>query len=221
MRHLRVRELFSQWVLPVRCIGLVICVVGFGRIVHSSDAMGILVAAIGSLVWQAGTLLKERSPFFRLVSTTLAREVMRTKRLDLPGHLIVAKLWERLGGLSEEMFFVTTQDGYQSGIVVSEQLCTMSRDDGHYMSVAQVAQPISCAESIRDDDSVLAALTEMERHRRDYVTVLDRYERLVGVLTRKEVARLVASRRPVVGRERLEFVGSASKPFQPIGSTCA
>jgi hypothetical protein len=169
-------------------IGLGIFVFGFLRVVAAADALGILVGVAGSIVWQCGTFLEERSPEFRALNSTLARDVMRTGRINVPGWLKVGKLREQLPASNGGTFFVTIQDGYESGIVLPEHLQAVSDDEARYLPIGQVARPISFVDSIRGDDSLLTALVAMDRYWRDYVLVLDRRERIAGAVTRNEIA---------------------------------
>jgi CBS domain-containing protein len=209
MRHLSTRSATSKWVLPVQLIGLGIGLIGFLQIIAASDERGIVVAVIGSLIWQGGTLLKERSPLFRLLSTTPARDVMRTERVEVPCWLKVGKVAEQLSASKDQSFFVTMQDGHESGITLPEQIRTASEDDSHYMPVGQFAQQISYVDSIRDDESLLASLTRMERGRHDYVPVLDDREHLVGVVTRVELAKFLSTHNSVPTCRVLTNVGKA------------
>ena len=186
MRYLNPSSPFSKWVLPARLVGLGIGLFGFLRVVASADAFGILISVVGSIVWQCGTFLEERSPEFRVLNSTLARDVMRTGRIDVPGRLKAAKL--RLLSSQPGTFFVVMQDGYESGILLPEQLHAVSEDEAHHLTVAIVASPISYIDSIRGDDSLLTALMGLERSRRDHVVVLDWRERIAGVVTRNEIA---------------------------------
>lgn len=186
MRYLNPSSPFSKWVLPARLVGLGIGLFGFLRVVAAADAFGILISVARSIVWQCGTFLEERSPEFRVLNSTLARDVMRTGRIDVPGRLKVAKL--RLPPSNPRTFFVALQDGYESGILLPEQLHAVSEDEAHHLNVAIVASPISYVDSIRGDDSLLTALMGMERSRRDHVVVLDWRERIAGVVTRNEIA---------------------------------
>jgi hypothetical protein len=186
MRYLNPSSPFSKWVLPARLVGLGIGLFGFLRVVASADAFGILISVVGSIVWQCGTFLEERSPEFRVLNSTLARDVMRTGRIDVPGRLKAAKL--RLLSSQPGTFFVAMQDGYESGILLPEQLHAVSEDEAHHLTVAIVASPISYVDSIRGDDSLLTALMGLERSRRDHVVVLDWRERIAGVVTRNEIA---------------------------------
>ena len=184
---------FSKWVLPVRLAGLGIVLLGFAQIVLASDAAGIVVAVIGSAVWQAGMALEKRSPLFQLLNSTPVRHLMRTKRTNIPSSWTVAKAYERLSFPSERTFFVTTQDGYESGIALPEQLRELSEDKADDRVLGQIAQPISYVDAIRDIDPLLTAFDHMERHRNNYVTVLDGREYLVGVVTKKQLAKFIAN----------------------------
>ena len=118
MRALMPSSSFSRWVLPVRLIGLATGLLGLSIVVVEAGATGIVVAVVGFLVWQAGTLLEERSTEFRRLNGTPARDVMLTERIDVQSWLKVARVRERFLDASEQTFFVALQDGYESGIVL-------------------------------------------------------------------------------------------------------
>jgi hypothetical protein len=188
MRHLNLSSRFNRFVLPARLIGLGIVLLGLLRIAAAADLLGILIAVGGSIVWQCGTFLEERSPGFRALNSTLARDAMRTQRIDVPGWLNVRDLRERSLGSIGDTFFVCMHDGYESGIVLPEHLETVSDREARYLRVGEAATPISYVDSIRDDDKVFTALTAMDRHGRDYVAVLDRHAQLKGIVTRNAIA---------------------------------
>jgi signal-transduction protein with cAMP-binding, CBS, and nucleotidyltransferase domain len=188
MRHLNLSSRFNKIVSPVRFIGLGIAVLGLLRIAAAADLLGLLIAIAGSIVWQCGTFLEERSPGFRALNSTLARDVMRTERIDVSASLNVQNLRQRLLGSIGDPFFVCMQDGYESGIVLPEHLETISDTEARYLRVGEVAMSVSSVDSIRDDDTVFTALMAMDRYGRDYVLVLDRDEQLQGVVTRNAIA---------------------------------
>ena len=201
MRALIPSSSFNRWVLPVRLIGLATGLLGLSFVVVAAGATGIVLAVVGSLIWQAGTLLEKRSAEFRRLNGTPARDVMLTERIDVQNWVKVAKVRERFLDANEQTFFVTLRDGYESGIVLPAQLRAVSEEDARYLPVGQVAQAISDISSIREDDSLLAAFEEMARHRLLYLTVLSLSERLVGVVTSKDIASFSRDREPMsVGR---------------------
>jgi CBS-domain-containing membrane protein len=77
------------------------------------------------------------------------------------------------------------------------ELRAVSEEDARYLLVGQVAQAIRDISSIREDDSLLVAFEEMEGQRLPYVTVLSLSERLVGVVTSKDIASFSRVRKPV------------------------
>ena len=200
---------FSRWVLPVRLIGLATGLLGLSIVVVEAGATGIVVAVVGFLVWQAGTLLEERSTEFRRLNGTPARDVMLTERIDVQSWLKVARVRERFLDASEQTFFVALQDGYESGIVLPAELRAVSEEDARYSPVGQVTQAIRDISSIREDDSLLVAFEEMERQCLPYVTVLSLSERLVGVVTSKDIARFSLVRKPVSAGRSSDSDGSS------------
>ena len=75
MRYLR--SPFCKWVMPARLVSLVIVLYGFARIFAATDAAGIAIVLLGSLVWPAATLLEERSSTFQLLQNMFVGKLMR------------------------------------------------------------------------------------------------------------------------------------------------
>ena len=188
MRHLNLSIRFNKIVLAVRLIGLGIGLLGLLLIAVTADLLGILIAVAGSIVWQCGTFLEERSPGFRALNSILARDVMKTERMNVPPTMNMGDLRAKSAFSEAEAFFVTMQDGYESGIVLPEDLHAVRDGEARRLSLDEVTRPISYVDAIRDDDSLLTALTAMDRYGRDYVIVLNRHEQLNGIVTRAAIA---------------------------------
>ena len=122
---------------------------------------------------------------------------MLTERIDVPSWLKVARVRESFSSATDRAFFVTLQDGYQSGIVLPAQLRAVSDEDARHLSVSQVARQITDLNAIHEDDPLLDAFEKMARRRLPYVTVLSFSGRLVGVVMGKDLAILSPDRTPV------------------------
>ena len=112
----------------------------------------------------------------------------------IPSSWTVAKVRDRFSCPTEEAFFVTTQDGYESGIALPEQLREFSESAASRLLLGQIARAIRYVDAIRDIDPLFAALNYIERHRSDYLTVLDSREYIVGVLRRKQLAKFLGNK---------------------------
>src|SRR5688572_23858107 len=110
MRYLR--SPFCKWVMPVRLVGVVIVLYGFARIFTATDAAGIAIALLGSLVWQGGILLEEQSSSFQLLRNMSVGKLMKAHRIAVAGSWPLAKVRTSLPAIDDESFFVTMQDGY-------------------------------------------------------------------------------------------------------------
>ena len=89
----------------------------------------------------------------------------------IPSSWTVAKARDRFSCPTEEAFFVTTQDGYESGIALPEQLREFLESEASQLLLGQTARAIRYVDAIRDIDPLFVALNYMERHRSDYVIV--------------------------------------------------
>jgi hypothetical protein len=187
MRYLR--SPFCKWVMPMRLVGLVIVLYGFARIFAATDPAGIAIALLGSLAWPAATLLEERSASFQLLQNMPVEKLMRSHLIAVAGSWTLAKVRVSFPAIDDGSFFVTMQDGYLSGIVLPEWAYGVSNDEARHQTMAVAAHPISFVDALRKQDSALTAFSLMERLRRDYLPVTDLREKLVGVITREQIAR--------------------------------
>jgi hypothetical protein len=111
---------FSKWVMPLRLAGGAIILCGLIRIVAAPDFTAIAVAVGGSLVWQAGTLLEERSPLFRRLEDTPVNGVMRPCLIPVASWWTLAKMRSQFPTVDDQSFFVTTENGYLTGVALPE-----------------------------------------------------------------------------------------------------
>jgi CBS-domain-containing membrane protein len=207
MRFLR--SPFSQWVMPMRILAVLIVLYGFIRIFSAADAAGIIIAIVGSLVWQAGMFFEMRSSMFQRLQNASVESMMRTHAIVVDNESRVAKLVGQFPATDVDYFFVTEQNGYMSGIVLPEWLNQVSKDEARHLSVALIARPITYSNAMRKHDTALAAFRSMELLRRNYLPVLDLRDRLVGVITRERLAKF--SRNPA-GLTRLQDTKEHPRP---------
>src|SRR5688572_7162729 len=78
----------------------------------------IVIAIIGSLVWQVGTALEERSSLFRRLDKTPVGNIMRTERLPVPSWWTLAKVRRQFATSGKLRFLVTMPDGFESGVAL-------------------------------------------------------------------------------------------------------
>jgi hypothetical protein len=194
VRRLEVRYLrspFCKWVMPARLLSLVIVIYGFARIFAGIDAVGIALVLLGSLVWQVGAVLEERSTSFQLLRTRRVEELMRTRPIAVAGSWTLAKVRASFPEVDHGSFFVTMQDGSLSGIVLPESVYGVSSVQAAYQTMAVAAEPITFIGAVRRHDTVLVAFSLTERLRRNFLPVMDVGEKLVGVITRAQIADLL------------------------------
>jgi CBS domain-containing protein len=89
------------------------------------------------------------------------------------------------------------QDGYLSGIVLPEWVYGVSNDEAQDETMAVVAHPITFVDAVRQQDTVRTAFSLMERLRRDHLPVTDLREKLVGVITREQIAQRLLNGAPM------------------------
>jgi hypothetical protein len=183
----RLTSPFSRWIYPSRLLGSIIMIYGIVRVLFASDVAGIVVGVFGALVWQLGTALEELSPLFRRLAEGSVRHVMASNQIIVPGWWRVSDVRERVPAVDTNSFFVTIQDGHKSGVVLPEEVYSASVEDSRYVSIGQVARPISYVNAARADDSLLQAFSTLHSLGREHMIVVDDRENLAGVITRKHI----------------------------------
>jgi CBS-domain-containing membrane protein len=180
----RLTSPFSRWVYPSRLLGSIIMIYGIVRVLFASDVAGIVFGVFGALVWQLGTKL---SPLFRRLAEGCVGNVMASNQIIVPSWWRVSDVRKRFPAVDTNSFFVTTQDSYKSGVVLPEEIYSASVKDSRYLSIGQVARPISYVNAARMDDSLLEAFSTLESLGREHMVVVDDRENLAGVITRKHI----------------------------------
>jgi hypothetical protein len=206
MRH--PRSPFCSWVLPVRLAGSAIILFGFLYLLVALDFVGIAVVLFGSFTWQAGTLLEERSPSFLLLQKLSVGQLMRSSPIAVGSSWTIARVRATFDVIDDKSFYLTMQDGYLSGIVLPEWICSVSNGEARRQTMAVVAHPVTLSDAIRQRDTVLDAFTLMERLRRNQLSVKDERDQLVGVITREQIANVLSDRSHAVGFGRHVIAGS-------------
>jgi hypothetical protein len=98
------------------------------------------------------------------------------------------------------MFIVSTQDGYDAGVVTPEDLYNVPVDEARYVSVGQMARPISYIDSLRLHDPVLEVFLRFHRKRGAALSVLDNRHALAGMVTRSDVEQWLNNPSSVIRR---------------------
>jgi len=179
---------FSNWVMPLRLAGAALMVYGFIRMIVVTDFTAIAVVVAGSLVWQVGTLLEERSPLFLRLENTPVSGVMRSRFVPVASWWTLAKLRSQFPTMDDQSFFVTTENGYLTGVALPEWIWEASNDDARYRRMEEISRPIEYVHAVRQDDAALVAFSRMESLRLNHLSVTDARETLVGVVTREQIA---------------------------------
>ena len=180
---------FSVWVLPFRVTGAVVFLYAFIRMLVTPDLTILAITIVGSLLWLTGTAIEERSALFRRMEETPIRDVARTRLLKVPAWTSVARFHREHPVVSSDTFVITTQDRYDAGIVTPEELYRVSANEAAYVSLGQLAKPISFVDALRFEDSVLEAFLRFRSNNRWVLSVLDKRGAFGGLVTRSDVDR--------------------------------
>ena len=140
---------FNPWTLPTRCFAAVIMAYGFSRILMTADAAGIVIAVVGSLVWQVGTALEERSSLFRRLDKTPVGSIMRIDRFPVPSWWTLAKVRKQFAAFGKLRFLVTMHDGFESGVALPQQVLAINEPEAPFVPIGVLAQPISRVNAVR------------------------------------------------------------------------
>ena len=208
---------FSFWALPFRLIGAVVVAYAFIRMLLTPDLTMLALAILGSFLWQASTAVEERSARFRQLQRTPIRDIARTRLLKVPSWTSIAQFRSQHPALGRDAFIVATQDGYDAGVVTPEDLYSVPADEAPYVSVGQIARPITYVDSLRLQDPVLEVYLRFHRERGALLSVLDNRDALAGIVTRSDVEQWLDNPSSVIRRAR----GAASTYAYTVGRKLA
>jgi signal-transduction protein with cAMP-binding, CBS, and nucleotidyltransferase domain len=164
------------------------------------DLTMLALAILGLLFWQAATAVEERSARFRQLERTPIRDIARTRSLKAPSWTSVARFRSQHPALGRDTFIVITQDGYDTGAVAPEDLYSVPADEARYVSLGQMARPITYVDSLRLQDPVLEVYLRFLRKRPAVLSVLDNRGALAGIITRSDVEQWVNNPSSVIRR---------------------
>ena len=186
---------FSVWVLPFRVAGVVVFLYAFIRMLVTPDLTMLGVAIVASLLWQAGTAIEEHSALFRRSEGTPIRDITRTRSLKAPSWISVARFHREHPVVGWGTFITTTEDGYDAGVVTPEEIYSVSANEAPYVSLGQLAKPISYVDALRFEDPILGAFLGFRSKSPAVLSVLDTRGALGGIVTRSDVDHWLNNRR--------------------------
>jgi hypothetical protein len=199
---------FSALVLPLRLIGAAVFLYALVRMLATPDLTLIGIALIGSLLWQAGTAAQETSPLYRRLESTEVKTIMRMRPVRVRSSMSISHFRREHPHLRADAFIITTQDGYDAGVVMPEAIGHGSDGDWPVASVGEFARPISYVDALRLSDPILDAFVRFRDRDDAFLPVLDRRDSLAGFVTAPDLDRWVHSNHlPGIQRSTRETSG--------------
>ena len=180
---------FSKWVLPLRLFGVAVLLYAFARMLAAPDATLIIFAVVGSLLWQAGTAAEEHSPLYRRLNSTAVKHIMRTLPVRVRSWTSVSRFRSEHPARGPDAFIITTQDGFDAGVLTSDELSRVPDDVARYTSVSELAHPLNYVDGLRMDDPVLDAFLRFKRGHYAFLPILGGGDALAGVVTAQDIGR--------------------------------
>ena len=184
---------FSALVLPLRLLGAAVFLYAFLRMLATPELTLIAIAVIGSLLWQAGTAAQETSPLYRRLEAVAVKKIMRMRPVRVRSSMSIARFRREHPHLSSDAFIITTQDGYDAGVVMPEAISHGPDESSRHATVGEFAQPISYVDALRLGDPTLEAFMHFRKRDDAFLPVLDRRDALVGVVTPPDLNRWLSS----------------------------
>jgi hypothetical protein len=177
------------------------------------DMTLLVVALIGALLWQAGTVAEERSRLYRRLDSTPVKDIMRTLPVRARSWMSARRFRNEHPALGPEAFIITTQDGYDAGALTPEELSDVPAEMARQMPLAHVARPLSYVQALREDDTVLEAFLSLKRTQDGFLPVLERGGALAGIVTVQDIDRWLQNNgrdvqrtRKIAARQRVQTV---------------
>jgi hypothetical protein len=123
---------------------------------------------------------------------TPAGNAMRTHAFRVPASWSVARAQRSAAGVDLPSYCLTLQEGREAGVALLEQIRATAESEAGHTPMYCVARPINYAKCLRVEDPALHAFETLQGGREKFVVVVDGRDRVAGIITKDELAGVLA-----------------------------
>lgn len=182
---------FSALVLPLRLSAVAVLLYSFVTMLTTPDIAVVAVVLVGLCFWMAGTLAQESSALYRRLKSLAAGKIARKRIVRVRSTLSIAEFLKEYPDLGSDAIVITTEAGYDAGIVMPETIRHGAHGSSGRSTVGELAKPISYVDALRPGDPVLDAFLHFRKWEDEFLLVLDRRDAIAGVVAKPDLNRWV------------------------------
>jgi Zn-dependent protease/predicted transcriptional regulator len=171
--------------------GAFLIALGVLRIILGDFIGGMWLALIGSFLRNAAVMSYQQIVLREALRGAPVRNFMKSDVVTVPRSTSMADLVENYFYKHHFRMFPVVDDGRLVGCVTTREVASVPRDEWDRVTVGAIAADCTAANTISPDADTLDALTQMNRTRSSRLLVMEG-ERLVGILTLKDLLRFLA-----------------------------
>jgi len=180
--------------------GLILIAFGVYNLLTGNIVGGIWAALIGMFLRGAAAASYTQMLTRRALEGEPVRRFMTPRPVSVPPQISLLTLVEDYMYRSYHQIYPVTEDGRLLGCVGAAQVKSVPREQWSSVTVREALDRAGPENTIDADEDTVRALSRMRRSGRSRLLVLDRGE-LVGIITLKDILRLLSLRMDLEGRE--------------------
>jgi Zn-dependent protease len=174
-------------------IAAVLVVSGVFQFLYRGSGGGLWLAVIGWFLADAAAASRASVEVAATLGHVRVADLMSQACPPVDGNVNLRTFAEDYLLRSGRRCFVVVQNGSESGLVTIKELKRIPRERWPFTTVADVVHPIEKLRTVSPDTSVVDALETMAREDLNQLSVVSN-GRIVGVITREDIAQLVQTR---------------------------
>lgn len=171
--------------------GLFLIILGVARIITGDFIGGMWSLLIGSFLRNAAAMSYQQVVLHEALRGSSVRRFMKTDVITVPREITVADLVENYFYKHHFKMFPVTADEKLIGCVSTREVSRLPREEWERQTVGAIAVRCTPENSVSADTDAVDALARMNKTRASRLLITEG-ERLVGILTLKDLLRFLA-----------------------------
>jgi len=169
----------------------VLIILGIARVIGGDFVGGMWSFLIGSFLRNAAAMSYQQTVLREALRGSSVRRFMKSDVITVPREISVAELVENYFYKHHFKMFPVIADGRLTGCVSTREVAKLPREEWSRQTVGAIATGCTEQNSVSADTDAIDALARMNKTRASRLLVVEG-ERLVGILTLKDLLRFLA-----------------------------
>jgi Zn-dependent protease len=181
--------------------GLLLIVMGVARVIGGDFIGGMWSFLIGSFLRTAATTAYQQTLLRESLRGATVREFMKADVVTVPREIPVRELVDDYFYKHHHRMFPVLANGKLSGCVSTRDVAKLRPDEWSNHTAGSIASPCTPDATISAETEAVDALAQMHRTGQSRLLVMDG-DKVVGILTLKDLLRFLAMKMELEGRKR-------------------